>query len=191
MWLYKLMNKQTGKQYIGTSINPVSHRISRHAYAARTGRDSGMPISCAIRKYGIQAFTVQTLVQCPDYDYLLDLEAKAIVAFGTRTPDGYNLTAGGRGSRRPCSSETRALISAKAQGRIPWNKGKRSPATEWVHAHRGMKCGRKKGSIGWQAGKKLGPLPEHVKEKISQSVRRVRATRFWSSKKYDSQIGGI
>jgi group I intron endonuclease len=189
MWLYRLTNKMTGKQYIGTSVNPVSHRISRHAYAARSGRDSGMPITCAIRKYGIEAFTVETLVQCPDYDYLMELEAKAIVVFNTRMPNGYNLTAGGRGGRKPCSPETRALISARTKGRPAWNAGRLSLETAWKRAHRGMPSGPKKGSIGWQAGKKLGPLPEHVKQKLSESLRRVRAAKFWSTKKLNPKAG--
>jgi group I intron endonuclease len=194
MWLYRLTNKLTDKQYIGTSVNPVSHRISRHVYAAKTGRDSGMPIASAIKKYGINNFTVDPLVQCDDYEYLLDLEAKAIVAFNTRVPNGYNLTAGGRGTRRPCSPETRALISDRTKGRKPWNFGKRNANTISRYARKDrprLKPGRKAGTgaTSWNAGR---PCPEAEKQKIAESMRRVRATRFWSSRKKESNpvLGG-
>jgi hypothetical protein len=143
-----------------------------------------MPIVLAIKKHGIENFSAQALVQCDDYEYLLDLEAKAIVRFNTRTPNGYNLTAGGRGTRRPCSQETRDLISARTKGRTPWNFGKRSLETIARYARKGrapLKPGRKPGTCSaWNKGK---PLPEEVKVKIAASLRRVRAARFWSSRK--------
>ena len=190
MWLYKLTNKLTGKEYIGPSVNPVSQRVSRHAYAARNSKGN-MPITCAIKKYGIENFSVQTLVRCPDYEYLLDLEAKAIVRFNTRVPVGYNVTAGGRGGRVPCSQEKRERISAATQGRIPWNYGKRNPETERRYAQAGK--GRytpPKGVPSWNAGMKFGPLPEETKKKLSESLKRVRAARFWSSRKKESNLAG-
>jgi group I intron endonuclease len=192
MWLYKLTNLIADKGYIGTSVNPVSQRISRHLYAAKSGREN-MPIAYAIKKYGIKNFSIETLVQCDDYDYLLDLEAKAIVRFNTRSPNGYNLTAGGRGTRRPCSPETRSLISSRTKGRIPWNFGKRSEATELRYARRGKTSGHRKGTPAWNSGKKLGPLPEEQRKNVAEAVRRVRAIKFWSSRKKESNptAGGI
>lgn len=53
----------------------------------------------AIRKYGADKFILQTLVVADDWSYLCELEERAIVAFNTRAPNGYNLTKGGEGAR--------------------------------------------------------------------------------------------
>src|SRR5882762_4463739 len=102
MWLYKLTNMANKKAYIGTSVNPVSHRISRHVYAAKSGRKN-MAISCAIRKYGIESFKVRVIGQSEDYEKLLRMEAAAIAKQNTLVPNGYNICTGGRGARRACS----------------------------------------------------------------------------------------
>lgn len=183
MWLYKLTNKTTGKQYIGTSVKPVSYRISRHVYAAKKNV-SNMAISCAIRKYGIESFSVETIGESSDHDSLLRMEAAAISEQGTLAPNGYNVTAGGRGCvQRPCSQETRDRMSANRKGRTPWNKGKgiwgAIRARRAVGSHVG---GPAKGSKPWNVGKKTGPMPEEAKKLIAEGVRRVRAARFWSTR---------
>jgi group I intron endonuclease len=173
----------TGKQYIGTSVNPISHRISRHVYAAKKGNRSRMAIADAILKYGIDNFSIEQIGESSDYESLLQMEAEAISQFNTRVPNGYNITAGGRGGRRPCSQETRDLISNKMQGKKPWNYGI-GPTSRIAHPHRASGIGGPdKGSKPWNFGKKMGPLPEDVKSKIAEGVRRVRATRFWSNKR--------
>ena len=182
MWLYKLLNKVNGKGYIGTSVNPISHRVSRHLYAAKCGRKD-MAIACAIRKHGIENFEVRELGMFEDYAQLLQAEAKAIVSQRTRVPDGYNVSAGGMGARRACSQETRDRISSKTKGRIPWNFGKRNSLTVKRYANRGNIGHPPIGSKPWNMGKKAGPMPEEMKAKIAEGVRRVRATKFWSSRK--------
>lgn len=49
-------------------------------------------MACAIRKYG--TFEIKTLVVA-DIEYLKELEIKAIAAFGTLSPNGYNIGLGG------------------------------------------------------------------------------------------------
>lgn len=56
-----------------------------------------MALYDAIRKYGSDGFKVETLVVA-DFEYLKTLECKVIAKFGTRAPNGYNLTAGGDGA---------------------------------------------------------------------------------------------
>lgn len=182
MWLYKMTNTTNGKGYIGTSVNPVNHRISRHLYDAKRGRKD-MAIAYAIRKYGLKTFSVQTLCEVQNYDDLLEMECNAILVYRTLVPNGYNVSKGGLGARRPCRQETRALISTKTKGRIPWNFGKRNTATTRRYANRGNIGHPPFGSKPWNLGKKAGPMSEEHKQKIAEGVRRIRATKFWNSGK--------
>lgn len=63
----------------------------------RTKEGRNQALQNAIRKYGAEAFTRRVLVIADDWDYLCDLERKAIIAFDTLAPRGYNLTVGGEG----------------------------------------------------------------------------------------------
>ena len=66
-----------------------------HQMKVREGRSQALQL--AIRKYGAENFAVETLVIADDWEYLCDLERKAIQAYGTMAPGGYNLTVGGEG----------------------------------------------------------------------------------------------
>lgn len=59
---------------------------------------------------------LETLVIAGGWDYLCELEKKAIAAFETRWPNGYNITKGGDGVA-DWSPEMREAIGAKARGR--------------------------------------------------------------------------
>ena len=142
-----------------------------------------MAITDAIRKYGIGGFNIETIGESDNYETLLRMEAEAISQYSTLVPNGYNITAGGRGGRVPCSPEKRALISIKTKGRKPWNYGTASRETVERRARRGNKGGARKGSIPWNLGKKSGPMPEEQKQRIAETVRKVRAARFWNCKK--------
>ena len=201
MWLYKLTNKINGKGYVGTSVNPISQRLSRHLYAANSGRKD-MAIACAIRKYGLDAFEVECLAHTDDYEQLLQMEIAAIKEHGTLFPYGYNISEGGQGSRRACSETTRAKISARTKGRKAWNLGKKlGPLSEDQKIKLSERSARKgkpainrgipwseetrqkmKSRVPWNKGKKTGPMSEEQKQKIAETVSKVRATRFWSSR---------
>lgn len=85
----------SGKKYIGISKHSADRRAKAHFDGARLGKKT---IICnAIRKYGKENCKVVTLVVANDIEYLKDLEVKAIAAFNTKYPNGYNCTKGGDG----------------------------------------------------------------------------------------------
>lgn len=200
MWLYKLTNKENLKAYIGTSVNPISKRVSRHLYAANCGRKD-MAIACAIRQYGLDAFEIECIGESDDYDELLRMEAVAIKEHGSLAPAGYNITPGGRGARRPCSQQTRDRIAARKLGKHPWNFGKKTgPVSDEIRkkyseARKGRKAWNKgiphkpetllkfKMRIPWNKGKKTGPMPDAIKEKIAAGVSAIRSRQFWSTRR--------
>jgi group I intron endonuclease len=92
----------SGKAYVGITSQTTAKRWWKHKNNASHGRGVRYGSECtalyeAIRKYGCDKFTVETLV-IAEFEYLKALEQRAIVAFGTKAPGGYNLTSGGDGA---------------------------------------------------------------------------------------------
>jgi predicted GIY-YIG superfamily endonuclease len=110
--------------YIGVTKNERG-RLREH-------RKEHKLISDAIRSCGHDAVVFQVLAR-GKRAFIYELEIKAIAAFGTRSPKGYNVAAGGIGGRDwlPCmrekasashkgvpkSADHRAKIGASHQGR--------------------------------------------------------------------------
>lgn len=96
--LYKVTSP-SGKSYVGITSLDTDRRWKKHVSTA-LGPDPegrGCPaLNRAIQKYGPQSFQVKALV-IAEWDYLAELEPKAIAAYGTKAPNGYNLSDGGDG----------------------------------------------------------------------------------------------
>ena len=108
--LYQLISP-SGKSYIGISSKSTESRWAKHVEHALGKRDSGALYS-ALRKYGSEAFTVKTLLIASDWEYLCEMERRAIVAFNSKAPHGYNITDGGEGViGRIATDEQRKAIS--------------------------------------------------------------------------------
>ena len=109
--LYKL-TFPNGRSYIGIAGNGAKGRFLDHRSAALK---SDTLIYRAWRKHGEPILQVLAVVE----DALLnEIEIKAIAAYGTMTPDGYNSTLGGEGKRGWVASlETRKKLSVAGKGR--------------------------------------------------------------------------
>jgi hypothetical protein len=112
-----MLTSPSGKSYIGITVKTVEKRFAKHVEHALGKRDNGVLYS-AVRKYKPENFLVKTLVIANDWDYLCDLERKAIVAFKTRHPLGYNMTDGGEGVVGPKDEKTRAAIGIAQKKRF-------------------------------------------------------------------------
>lgn len=110
--LYQLI-APNGKSYIGITSKTAEERWNVHLMRVREGRSHAL--QAAIRKHGQDKFQVKTLVIADDWDYLCDLEKKAIVAYGTMVPNGYNLTSGGEGVVGRVHTEDAALRMSAGQ----------------------------------------------------------------------------
>jgi group I intron endonuclease len=173
-YLYRITNAVNGMQYIGVSKNPTD-RLRRHGTKANPSRKS--ILKNAIHKYGMDNFKMEVLVQST-LGYCFDLEKKAIEALGTRSPSGYNITAGGEGytgfvgedhhmygvkrsqewrdymsnlfTGRPIPPEQRAKISASLKG----NKHSAETIEKRTKAITGLK--RSKESVARMIASKTG-----------------------------------
>ncbi len=92
-YLYQIEGP-SNKAYIGVAKRDPKRRWADHKRAASKG--SQLALHCAIRKYGEENFSQKLLAE-GSWEYVLDLERRAIKSFETKAPLGYNLTDGGDG----------------------------------------------------------------------------------------------
>jgi len=119
----------SGKKYIGITAGTLRRRLNLHRSHANRGRPGA--VYNAIRKYGTNGFIAEILVRATDWDYLCELEKKAIKAFKTRAPYGYNLTDGGEGAQgQVYTPEQRKKMS---EGRKGKGTGPRPDLRGWKH----------------------------------------------------------
>ncbi len=110
----------SGRRYIGITTQGMTKRWRDHCKEARRGVRTHL--NYAILKYGGDAFDVRPLVWA-SWEELNRLEPLAIVAYGTRSPEGYNLREGGsQSSPHPESVEKQA---AKLRGR-KWSEERKA-----------------------------------------------------------------
>jgi group I intron endonuclease len=104
--IYRVTNKVNGKSYIGQTTLTLAQRWACHI----TSREKA-PLARAIRKYGREAFTLDTLCECDSREMLDAAEIDWIARASTKAPKGYNLKDGGNAGV-PLTDEIRARMSA-------------------------------------------------------------------------------
>ena len=82
MVIYKFENKINGKVYIGQTIQKLSKRISSHKYPSG---NKNLPIDAAIKKYGIENFSITTIDHANSVEELNE-KLKVHLAWSNRKP---------------------------------------------------------------------------------------------------------
>jgi len=93
---YLVTNKVNGKQYVGITTRGIRDRWKGHCQPKNTRRWQSA-LHNAIMAYGKEQFEIRIILVGNDAKYLIHMEPKLIAAYGTRAPNGYNLTDGGEG----------------------------------------------------------------------------------------------
>lgn len=107
---------ENGKAYVGITTETLQRRVQRHIHYARSNKPYAL--SRAIRKYGEKSFLYEVIDACDDWAGLLKLEIEAIKKYDCMAPSGYNMTAGGEGSKGVVVTvEKREKISKSLSGR--------------------------------------------------------------------------
>ena len=110
--LYK-MDFPNGKSYIGITVFDIRRRMREHRKLAELNK--GFGVHRAWRKYGEPRVTVLAVLE---NDELYSTEMRAIAAYATKAPRGYNLTIGGEGAvGQIVSEETRQKLRAANLGK--------------------------------------------------------------------------
>jgi group I intron endonuclease len=118
--IYLITNRVNGKKYVGQSVGKLRARWKGHKRAA-CRVNPPCAIHKAIRKYGLDAFTVDVISEYSE-DCLDFAEIFFIKLFNTYGKHGYNMTAGGESQK----------------GRTPWNKGKKTGLPAWNAGKKGV-----------------------------------------------------
>lgn len=90
MGIVYCLTSPSGKKYIGQTTRSLEKRIKEH----EAGGECRI-LRNAIKKYGIESFIVETLVEAED-SLLDDFEIKLISQYNTMFPNGYNIRSGGK-----------------------------------------------------------------------------------------------
>ncbi len=166
-YLY-MLTAPNGNSYVGITASPVEKRWAKHFAQSRT--TSPFPIHAAIRKYGWDNIVKRVLVE-GSFEYIKELEIKAIAAFNTFAPFGYNLTKGGDGNLgnkaflgKKHSEESKALISKKRKEQGNFRKG-----VTLSDETKAKMSEAQKGNKAYWFGKKLSP---ETKAKMSAAHRK-------------------
>lgn len=187
MFLYVVRNMVNGMEYVGTTTRSLSLRWSDHRRYGRTGGRKA-PLYDAMREHGVERFSFESLAEAGSYEALMALEIAEIARRNTVQPNGYNVVRGGRGNFGwRMKLETRQQISAKALGRVAWNKGIPHTAEQRAKTSESKKrqyaLERANGIFRscWNKGKKAAP--EHI-----EAMKRSKDSE-WRAKQSVAQSG--
>lgn len=190
-YVYCIINTQNSMKYVGCSKNdPKKDRIQRHL----SDRSGNRLVKAALQEFGRDAFTYKILETDVSADDVLDLEAFYIQKFNCVSPNGYNLTTGGKHPRYSGESRRRMAQALQGKKRGPQsdkhrqklsnsNKGKKRS----VETRRNLSLSHQ-GQIPWNKGKKhteesIRKMCESHKNRIPnyRSPYYAPAKLFWDS----------
>lgn len=93
MIIYEIKHRESGKSYVGQTVQTLAARWKLHRTAAKRGVKTA--IASAIRKYGADAFDLREVERCDTRAALDDAEIRWIETLNSLAPNGYNLRTGG------------------------------------------------------------------------------------------------
>ena len=92
-YIYKITNTLNGKVYIGKTQGTIERRFAEHCREAYRDTESHRPLYAAMRKYGVEAFSVTLVEETTQPE---ERERFWIETYGS-FKNGYNATIGGDG----------------------------------------------------------------------------------------------
>lgn len=110
--LYQL-DFASGKRYIGATVATLGDRLCKHVYDAKS-RGGAYAVAQAFIDHPNPEAKVLVV---GGEEYIRALETKAIHAFDTQVPNGYNTTVGGSGFRANHTELSRLKMSKARKGR--------------------------------------------------------------------------
>ena len=143
MIIYRVLNKRTGKSYVGQTVRSMKQRKAEHLRSAQrlSLQKYPTPLHQSIHSIGSGEFKWEILETCTSLEHLNERECYYIKLLNCMVPYGYNQTIGGNGLTSVNSEEIRdkiaesvralhknpeyqARIYPKLKGLPPPNKGK-------------------------------------------------------------------
>ena len=97
-FIYCITNSINNKKYIGKTVKTIEERFKQHCSEYTKERCNKRPLYTAMKKYGIQNFSISCLESVTNVNELSDREIYWIKKLNTYGHNGYNATKGGDGS---------------------------------------------------------------------------------------------
>lgn len=115
--VYKITCLATSRCYIGITVKPAALRFRQHKGDCLRGKTPGSRLHRAMRKYGLDSFSVDQIDVCSSWAEACEMEQAFVALFDTYA-NGYNATKGGEGTLglRP-TAETLTKLSAVRKGK--------------------------------------------------------------------------
>jgi len=127
--IYKIINTETGKVYIGQTLSHYKNKGKYRPYGyegrfkshvseaiSNTKKKQCTLLNNSIRKHGKDVFEVELLVEC--HVCLLDLYEKGFISKeNSMYPNGYNMTKGGKTTEHVNIANSESLNNVKKRGR--------------------------------------------------------------------------
>jgi hypothetical protein len=160
--VYLIEHAADEKKYVGVTMGAVEERWDQHIQKAMDGaRHHHAGLHNAIKQYGAENFRVSVIATAKNHSELQSLEIEFIQRLSTRAPAGFNLNAGGSGTR----TAGKAII---VQGRRyeSYMDACRALQIPWQVA-------RGRISLGWSPEQVFG-LQERERKKTSTQTSRNR-----------------
>lgn len=149
MYIYKFTHIQTGRCYIGQTIQDANRRRLEHISESRfTSKEHHF--HNALRKYGIEAFMFEVIDSATSLDELNTLEEKYVVEFDSIN-NGFNIRQPGGNKLHSEESKLRMSEAQKAAharrrtngGDGGWLRKDRGPMKGKIHPNKGKSCANK------------------------------------------------
>lgn len=123
MYIYKIINNQNNKIYVGQTKHTILKRWKEHIHVFKYGikynkHIKNSAIYQAMRKYGIDSFQIIELQKCNSINELNKSESFWIKKLNTLSPNGYNLNSGGNNPIFSLETKLKLSIAGKKNAKI-------------------------------------------------------------------------
>jgi len=135
--VYLIEHTADERKYVGVTMGTAEERWDQHVQKAKEGkRNHRAGLHYAIKLYGAESFRVSVIAKAKNHGELQSLEIEYVEKFSTLAPKGFNLNAGGSGTR----TKGRAII---VQGRRykSYNEACRAFQVSWEVAKGRIRAG--------------------------------------------------
>lgn len=111
--VYRLRCVTSGKDYVGQTKYTPEKRFKKHVQKALSNTDKQQcrALNNAIRLYGVESFTIETVDGNCTKENIDEKEIEYIAKFNTLAPNGYNLTRGSSFRVENWSDESKNKLS--------------------------------------------------------------------------------
>ena len=131
MIIYKITNQINNKIYIGLTTCSLEYRWVRHIIESKNINNT-KHLYKAMRKYGIENFTIEVIDKTNDFKKLGELERYYIRKFNSTNPKiGYNLTQGGESNQYDGNPSAKVTVDDVIQIRKIYAMGELSLSECW------------------------------------------------------------